>query len=273
MKNKSAEKIHLTSFDDLFQPDRDTGEGGKNSIQKIALSELHPFHNHPFQVRDDEEMEKLTASIKENGVLVPALARPRVEGGYELISGHQRHHACELAGLATMPVIVKDVDDDQAIVSMVDSNLQREALLPSERAFAYKMKLEAMKRQAGRPPKENVSQVGTQKRSDQIIAEQVGESRNQIQRYIRLTELVPDLLQMVDNRKIAFNAAVELSYLKKDEQASLLEVMKLEEQTPSLSQSVPILRRLPVLRQVPRLRRFPNRIPIRISRLPRQVQR
>jgi len=236
MKSRSAEKIHLTSYDDLFQPD---GEDDKKDVQEIALSELHPFRNHPFQVRDDEEMEKLTASIKENGVLVPALARPRAEGGYELISGHRRHHACELAGLATMPVIVKDVDDDQAIVSMVDSNLQREALLPSERAFAYKMKLDAMKRQ-GKRTDLTCAQVGHKLpnvKSRDILAEQVGESRNQIQRYIRLTELVPDLLKLVDEKRIAFNAAVELSYLKKDEQASFLEVMKLEEQAPSLSQS------------------------------------
>ena len=170
-------------------------------------------------------------------MLVPAIARPDPNGGYELIAGHRRHHASELAGKETMPVIVRDLDDDAATIIMVDSNLQREELLPSERAFAYKMKLDAMKRQAGRPSRENVSQVGTQKRSDQIMAEQVGESRNQIQRFIRLTELIPTLLDMVDERKIAFNPAVELSYLKKEEQTLLLEAMDSEQATPSLSQA------------------------------------
>ena len=170
-------------------------------------------------------------------MLVPAIARPDPDGGYELIAGHRRHHASELAGKETMPVIVRDLDDDAATIIMVDSNLQREELLPSERAFAYKMKLEAMKRQAGRPSRENVSQVGTQKRSDQIMAEQVGESRNQIQRFIRLTELIPTLLDMVDERKIALNPAVELSYLKKEEQTLLLEAMDSEQATPSLSQA------------------------------------
>ena len=170
-------------------------------------------------------------------MLVPAIARPDPDGGYELIAGHRRHHASELAGKETMPVIIRDLDDDAATIIMVDSNLQREELLPSERAFAYKMKLEAMKRQAGRPSRENVSQVGTQKRSDQIMAEQVGESRNQIQRFIRLTELIPTLLDMVDERKIALNPAVELSYLKKEEQTLLLEAMDSEQATPSLSQA------------------------------------
>ena len=176
-------------------------------------------------------------SVREYGVLVPAIARPDPDGGYELIAGHRRHHASELAGKETMPVIIRDLDDDAATIIMVDSNLQREELLPSERAFAYKMKLEAMKRQAGRPSRENVSQVGTQKRSDQIMAEQVGESRNQIQRFIRLTELIPTLLDMVDERKIALNPAVELSYLKKEEQTLLLEAMDSEQATPSLSQA------------------------------------
>jgi ParB family chromosome partitioning protein len=175
--------------------------------------------------------------VREYGVLVPAIARPDPDGGYELIAGHRRHHASELAGKETMPVIIRDLDDDAATIIMVDSNLQREELLPSERAFAYKMKLDAMKRQAGRPSRENVSQVGTQKRSDQIMAEQVGESRNQIQRFIRLTELIPTLLDRVDERKIAFNPAVELSYLKKEEQTLLLEAMDSEQATPSLSQA------------------------------------
>ncbi len=182
-------------------------------------------------------MQDTVDSVREHGVLVPAIARPDPDGGYELIAGHRRHHASELAGKETMPVIIRDLDDDAATIIMVDSNLQREELLPSERAFAYKMKLEAMKRQAGRPSRENVSQVGTQKRSDQIMAEQVGESRNQIQRFIRLTELIPTLLDMVDERKIALNPAVELSYLKKEEQTLLLEAMDSEQATPSLSQA------------------------------------
>ena len=182
-------------------------------------------------------MQDTVDSVREYGVLVPAIARPDPSGGYELIAGHRRHHASELAGKETMPVIVRDLDDDAATIIMVDSNLQREELLPSERAFAYKMKLDAMKRQAGRPSRENVSQVGTQKRSDQIMAEQVGESRNQIQRFIRLTELIPTLLDRVDERKIAFNPAVELSYLKKEEQTLLLEAMDSEQATPSLSQA------------------------------------
>ncbi len=182
-------------------------------------------------------MQDTVDSVREYGVLVPAIARPDPDGGYELIAGHRRHHASELAGKETMPVIIRDLDDDAATIIMVDSNLQREELLPSERAFAYKMKLDAMKRQAGRPSRENVSQVGTQKRSDQIMAEQVGESRNQIQRFIRLTELIPTLLDRVDERKIAFNPAVELSYLKKEEQTLLLEAMDSEQATPSLSQA------------------------------------
>lgn len=207
-----------------------------DGVQEIPLSELHPFKDHPFQVRADAAMWQLCESIREYGVLTPALARPRAEGGYELISGHRRKKACEAIGLTTMPVIVKDVDDDQAIVKMVDSNLQRETLLPSERAFAFKMKLEAMKRQAGRPSKENVSQLGTQKRSDQILAEQVGESRNQVQRYIRLTELFRPLLQMVDDKKVSFNAAVEVSYLNPKEQSMLTEYIE-QESAPTLSQA------------------------------------
>jgi ParB family chromosome partitioning protein len=175
--------------------------------------------------------------VKQYGVLVPAIARPRDEGGYELVAGHRRKRACELAELSSMPVIVRNLNDDEATIIMVDSNLQRENILPSERAFAYKMKLSAMKRQAGRPSKENVSQVGTQKRSDQLLAEQVGDSRNQVQRYIRLTELIPELLSMVDEKKIAFNPAVELSYLKKEEQTDLIEAMEMEQATPSLSQA------------------------------------
>ncbi len=240
----TGRNISLSSYDDIFsteetrQDAREVQDVAKHEkVQMIPLDGLHLFHNHPFKVKDDEAMANTVESVKQYGVLVPAIARPLEEGGYELVAGHRRHHACELAGLAEMPVIVRDLDDDEATIIMVDSNLQRESLLPSERAFAYKMKLEAMKRQAGRPAKENVSQVGTQKRSDQIMAEQVGDSRNQIQRFIRLVSLIPDLLNLVDARKVAFNPAVELSYLKTEEQALLLDAMECEQATPSLSQA------------------------------------
>ena len=233
----SARNIELKSVDDLFATEESRADAQREKVQNIPLRELHPFRNHPFKVKDDAAMQDTVDSVREYGVLVPAIARPDPSGGYELIAGHRRHHASELAGKETMPVIVRDLDDDAATIIMVDSNLQREELLPSERAFAYKMKLDAMKRQAGRPSRENVSQVGTQKRSDQIMAEQVGESRNQIQRFIRLTELIPTLLDRVDERKIALNPAVELSYLKKEEQTLLLEAMDSEQATPSLSQA------------------------------------
>ena len=233
----SARNIELKSVDDLFVTEESRADAQREKVQNIPLRALHPFRNHPFKVKDDAAMQDTVDSVREHGVLVPAIARPDPDGGYELIAGHRRHHASELAGKETMPVIIRDLDDDAATIIMVDSNLQREGLLPSERAFAYKMKLDAMKRQAGRPSRENVSQVGTQKRSDQIMAEQVGESRNQIQRFIRLTELIPALLDRVDERKIAFNPAVELSYLKKEEQTLLLEAMDSEQATPSLSQA------------------------------------
>ena len=234
---KERSNINLKPLDDLFSTEESRADAQREKVQEIPLGELHPFRNHPFKVKDDAAMQDTVDSVREHGVLVPAIARPDPDGGYELIAGHRRHHASELAGKETMPVIVRDLDDDAATIIMVDSNLQREELLPSERAFAYKMKLDAMKRQAGRPSRENVSQVGTQKRSDQIMAEQVGESRNQIQRFIRLTELIPTLLDMVDEHKIAFNPAVELSYLKKEEQTLLLEAMDSEQATPSLSQA------------------------------------
>ena len=237
MPLKERSNINLKPLDDLFATEESRADAQREKVQEIPLGELHPFRNHPFKVKDDAAMQDTVDSVREYGVLVPAIARPDPDGGYELIAGHRRHHASELAGKETMPVIIRDLDDDAATIIMVDSNLQREELLPSERAFAYKMKLEAMKRQAGRPSRENVSQVGTQKRSDQIMAEQVGESRNQIQRFIRLTELIPTLLDMVDERKIAFNPAVELSYLKKEEQTLLLEAMDSEQATPSLSQA------------------------------------
>ena len=212
----SAKNIRLTSVDDLFSTEESRADEQREKVQEIPLSELHPFPNHPFKVVDDERMLDTADSIREHGVLVPAIARPRVDGGYELIAGHRRKRGCELAGLDTMPVIVRNLDDDTSTIIMVDSNIQRESLLPSERAFAYKMKLEAMKRQAGRPAKDNRDQVGHNfspgRRSVDLLAENAPDSRNQIQRYIRLTELVPDLLDMVDAKKIAFNPAVELRY-------------------------------------------------------------
>jgi len=228
--------MELTSYDEIFSTEESRQDAAREKVMEIPLSELYAFRDHPFKVQDDERMLDTAQSIREYGVLVPAIARPRKDGGYELISGHRRKRGCELAGLATMPVIVRDMDDDAATIVMVDSNIQRESLLPSERAFAYQMKLEAMKRKAGRLPK-NVSQLGTQKRSDQLMADQVGESRNQIQRFIRLTQLIPPLLDMVDEKKIALNPAVELSYLKPQEQTELLDAMESEQATPSLSQA------------------------------------
>ena len=235
----SGRKIELTSLDDLFSTEESRQEAKLEKIREIPLSELHPFKNHPFHVRDDEAMMETADSVRQYGVLVPAIARPDANGGYELVSGHRRHRASELAGMETMPVIVRDLDDDAAVLVMVDSNLQRENILPSERAFAYKMKLEAMKRQAGRPLKENGSQVGNHfgKKSSELLAEQTGQSKNQVFRYIRLTELIPDLLEMVDERKIALNPAYELSFLKKEEQEQLLDAMDSEQATPSLSQA------------------------------------
>lgn len=233
----SAKNIKLASVDDLFSTEESRAAENLEKVMEIPLTELHAFKNHPFKVRDDEAMMETADSIRQYGVLVPAIARPNPNGGYELIAGHRRHRASELAEKETMPVIVRDLDDDAATIIMVDSNLQREELLPSERAFAYKMKLEAMKLQAGRPSKENVSQLGTQKRSDQILAEQVGQSRNQIQRYIRLTELIPPLLDKADEKEIALNPAYELSFLKPEEQQMLVETMEYELSTPSVSQA------------------------------------
>ena len=236
----SAKNIQLTPLDDLFKTDAERKDDTLERVRQIPIDQLFPFKNHPFQVRDDESMRSTVESVKLVGVLSPAIARPRPEGGYELVSGHRRRHACELAGRKTMPVIVRDLNDDAATILMVDSNLQRETILPSERAFAFKMKLDAMKRQAGRPPKENGAQLGPDyqgKRSAEILGEQVGESRNQVKRFIRLTCLVPELLKMVDDRNIAFNPAVELSFLKQEEQKQLLDAMEREQSTPSLSQA------------------------------------
>ena len=236
----SAKNINLTSVDDLFSTEENRADAGREKVMEIALTELFPFKDHPFKVKDDEAMAETAESIKEYGVLVPAIARPRDEGGYELVAGHRRHRASELAGLETIPVLVRNLDDDAATIIMVDSNLQRENILPSERAFAFKLKLDAIKRQGERTDL-TCTQVGHKlnegKKSVEIVAEQAGSSRNQVQRYIRLTELIPELLNMVDDKKIAFNPAVELSYLKPEEQTNLLEAMDMEQATPSLSQA------------------------------------
>lgn len=232
----SAKNIVLKSVDDIFQTEENRADAQRERVQEIPLDQLKPFKNHPFKVRDDQRMLDTVDSIREYGVLVPAIARPDPEGGYELISGHRRKRGCEMAGLQTMPVIIRDLDDDAAVLVMVDSNIQREELLPSERAFAYKMKLEALKHQGARSDLTS-SQLGTKLRADELLAQQAGESRNQVQRFIRLTELIPELLDMVDERKLAFNPAVEVSYLKRDEQWMLLEAMDAEQTTPSLSQA------------------------------------
>ena len=230
--------LALKGLDDLFSTEENRQEEQREQVQQIPIDALHPFTNHPFKVLDDEAMTRTVESIAQYGVLAPLIARPRPDGdGYEIISGHRRQYAAKLAGLDTLPVIVRQMSDDAAVILMVDSNLQREHILPSERALAYKMKLDAMRRTSGRPSKENVSQIGTQKRSDQIMAEELGESRNQIQRFIRLTNLVPELLNMVDEKKIAFNPAVELSYLDESQQRDFLEAMEDTQNAPSLSQA------------------------------------
>lgn len=233
---KKGGNISLSSYDDIFQTDQSREEAQQERVQEIPLSELHPFKGHPFKVLDDEAMQKTVESIAQFGVMTPAIARPRPEGGYELIAGHRRHHASELAGKETMPVIVRDMDDDAATILMVDSNLQRETLLPSERAFAYKMKLEAIKHQGQRTDLTS-SQVGMKLQAMDIVGQEAGDSRNQVHRYIRLTELIPELLDMVDEKKIAFNPAVEISYLNPNEQQDFLEAMDYAQSTPSLSQA------------------------------------
>ena len=233
----SAKKIELASVDDLFSTEEGRQDAKLEKIQEIPLSELHPFRNHPFKVKDDEAMMETADSIKQYGVLVPAIARPDPEGGYELVAGHRRRRASELAEKETMPVIIRDLDDDAATIIMVDSNLQRESLLPSERAFAYKMKLEAVKHQGARTDLTS-RQVGEKSQTSiQKVADQAGESQRQVQRYIRLTELIPELMDMVDEKKIALNPAYELSFLKKEEQVDLLDAMDSEQATPSLSQA------------------------------------
>ena len=232
----SAKNIVLKSVDDIFQTEENRADAQRERVQEIPLDQLKPFRNHPFKVRDDQRMLDTVVSIREYGVLVPAIARPDPEGGYELISGHRRKRGCEMAGLQTMPVIIRDLDDDAAVLVMVDSNIQREELLPSERAFAYKMKLEALKHQGARMDLTSC-QVGTKLRADEKLAESVNESARTVQRFIRLTELISELLDLVDERKLAFNPAVEVSYLKQDEQRMLLEAMDAEQTTPSLSQA------------------------------------
>ncbi len=235
----SAKNISLNSYDDIFSTEETREDAKREKVMDMPLSELHPFPDHPFQVRDDDSMKETVESIKEYGVLVPAIVRPRADGGYELISGHRRKHACELAGLPTMPVIVRNLDDDAATIIMVDSNIQRDNILPSERAKAYKMKLEAIKHQGQRTDLTSV-QVGQKlqgKVSRDVLAENSPDSSTQIQRYIRLNELTPELQQMVDDKKIAMTPAVELSYLKPEEQTLLLDTIESEQATPSLSQA------------------------------------
>lgn len=233
----SAKNIRLTSVDELFSTEESREDAQREKVVEIALSQLHPFQNHPFQVRDDQAMQETADSIREYGVLVPAIARPDPNGGYELIAGHRRHRASQLAGKETMPVIIRELDDDAATIIMVDSNLQRETLLPSEKAFAYKMKLETMKHQGERIDLTS-HQLGEKSHTSiQIVANQAGESQRQVQRYIRLTELIPELLELVDERKIALNPAYEISFLKKEEQINLLDAMESEQTTPSLSQA------------------------------------
>jgi ParB family chromosome partitioning protein len=238
LKN-SGRKLTLTSLDDLFTTEEERQDNQREKVVELPLGELHPFQNHPFRVVDDQAMQETADSVRQYGVLVPAIARPRPEGGYEIVSGHRRHRACQLAGLETMPVLVRELDDDAATLVMVDSNLQRETLLPSERAFAYKMKLEAMKRQGQRTDLTS-AQLGRKfegKESREILAEQVGQSRNQVSRFIHLCNLVPELLDMVDNRKMGINPAYELSFLTAEEQTELLDAMDSEQTTPSLSQA------------------------------------
>jgi ParB family chromosome partitioning protein len=233
---KRNENISLRSYDDIFSTDESRAEAQQEKVQEIPLSELHPFEGHPFRVVDDEDMAKTVESIRDYGVLTPAIVRPDPNGGYEIISGHRRHHASELAGKETMPAIVRDMDDDAAVILMVDSNLQRETILPSERAFAYKMKLDAIKHQGARSDLTSRQVVGKLEMAD-VVGEQTGESGRQVQRFIRLTELIPELLDMVDTGQIKFNPAVELSYLAQEEQKDFLSAMDYAQTAPSLSQA------------------------------------
>ncbi len=233
---KNSLNVSLKGADDIFSTEESRQEQQREQVQQIPIGELFPFKNHPFKVLDDESMQRTVESVEQYGVLSPLIARPRPEGGYEIISGHRRQHAAQLAGLDALPVIVRQMDDDAAVLLMVDSNLQRENILPSERAFAYKMKLEALKNQGVRSDLTS-SQIGTKFRADEKVAQDSGESRNQIQRFIRLTNLVPELLDMVDEKKISFNPAVELSYLDESQQRAFLEAMNDTQNAPSLSQA------------------------------------
>ena len=241
MARSRETKIELTAYDDLFQTDESREEEKLSKIRDIPISEIDEFPDHPFKVLMDDDMEQLVESIKRNGVMTPATVRLKEDGRYELISGHRRKKACELAGLETLKCEVKELTRDEAIIVMVESNLQRSVILPSEKAFAYKMRLEAMNRQAGRPSKDNltpmVSDLDTT-RTNEKLGKEVGESREQIRRYIRLTELVPEILQMVDERQIAFRPAVEISYLTEEQQYTLLEAMEYNDATPSLAQAI-----------------------------------
>ena len=236
MKRNQHIDLGLTGYEALFMTDQERADAKKPKVDEVPLAELFPFKDHPFRVQEGEELERLKESIKESGVLVPALARPKEDGGYELVSGHRRMTACRALGMETMPVIIRDLTDEEAIITMVDANLQREHILPSEKAFAYKMKMEAMKRSAGRHGK-NSSQVATNLDTASEIGKGSGESRDQVFRYIRLTNLIPEILQMVDDGKIALTPAVELSYLSESEQKDLYTAMDYDGVTPSLSQA------------------------------------
>lgn len=244
---KSVQKIDLglTGYDELFMNDAERKENKLPRIYDIPISEIDDFPDHPFKVKLDEDMDQLVQSIKERGIITPVTLRPKEDGRYEIVSGHRRKKACELAGFDTVKAEVREMTRDEAIILMVESNLQRSVILPSEKAFSYKMRLEAMKRQAGRPSKENASPVATnflQGRSDVELGEQVGESKDQVRRYIRLTELIPELLDLVDEGRIAFRPAVELSYLQKEEQGALLEQISYADATPSLAQAIKLKR-------------------------------
>ena len=233
---KSNANLALKGLDEMFSTEESRQEQKREQVQQIPIEELFPFKEHPFKVLDDEAMQRMVESVAQYGVLAPLIARPRPEGGYEIISGHRRQHAAELAGLDTLPVIVREMTDDAAMILMVDSNLQRENILPSERAFAYKMKLEALKNQGARSDLTS-SQVGMKLQALDIVGQEAGESRNQIQRFIRLTNLIPELLDMVDEKKISFNPAVELSYLDEAQQRDFLQAMDETQNAPSLSQA------------------------------------
>ena len=234
---KGSLNVSLKGADDIFSTEESRQEQQREQVQQIPIGELFPFKNHPFKVLDDESMQRTVESVEQYGVLSPLIARPRPEGGYEIISGHRRQHAAQLAGLDALPVIVRQMSDDAAVILMVDSNLQREHILPSERALAYKMKLDAMRRTSGRPSKENPRQLVGNFETADVVGKESGESGRQVQRFIRLTNLIPELLDMVDEKKISFNPAVELSYLDESQQRDFLEAMNDTQNAPSLSQA------------------------------------